>query len=84
LRKNPGYSDDVKKRVALTLLRNIEHSYKKKTPIKKNWVRKDLIFVDDISKKMSEQFDSQKQESRMQIKSVRSALSNTRNEQEIK
>lgn len=84
LRKNLGYSVEVKKRLALILLKNIEHNYKKKKTIKKNWVRKDLIFIDDESRKLNIQFDSQKEENRMHIKSVRSALSSMRNEEALK
>jgi hypothetical protein len=52
IRHNPGHTENIKKRLALCLLKNIEVNYKNNKIIKKQWVRKDVIFIDPESKKL--------------------------------
>jgi hypothetical protein len=44
-RFNAGFNEDVHKRVALILLKNIEGAFKKRIEIKDSWIIKPLIFI---------------------------------------
>jgi len=46
LRCNAGFCDIIHKRVALTLLKNIEFAFKKRANIKDHWIIKPLIFIE--------------------------------------
>ena len=45
MRFNPGFQEDIHKRVALVLLKNIEAAFKKKIYLKDSWIIKPLIFI---------------------------------------
>ena len=53
MRHNPGFSENIMKRSALVMLKNIESAYKNRETVKPQWIIKPLIFINIPMEKQS-------------------------------